>query len=67
MEDAKEKISVSDSEKVSGGAVWKVNCSKCNKKIVGGQGVYRVDGTIYEHPYFCKECAETLTDAEKNK
>lgn len=60
-------LGTEDLEKVSGGVVWKVNCPKCGREMVGGSGVTRVDGTIYEHPYFCKECAESLTDAEKNK
>ena len=67
MDKNKERISASDAEKVSGGVVWKVNCPKCGKELVGGHGVSRVDGTIYEHPYFCEECAAKLTDAEKNK
>ena len=67
MENTKEKIPDSGLEKVSGGAVWKVKCPKCGKEMVGGIGVHRVDGTIYEHPYFCEDCANSLTDSEKNK
>lgn len=67
MEDTREKMSDFELDRVSGGVVWKVKCPKCGKQMVGGSGVHRVDGTIYEHPYFCKECAESLTDAEKNK
>lgn len=74
MEGKKEKISDLDSERVSGGvdvsqsssnAIWRPTCPKCGKEMPGGIGVVRVDGTIYEHPYFCKDCANSLTDAEK--
>jgi len=79
MEDMKEKVSklsADEESKVSGGvdvarsgsnAIWKPKCPKCGKEMPGGIGVVRVDGTIYGHPYFCKECADSLTDAEKNK
>lgn len=77
MEDTKEKISEQNAGKVSGGidvarssdrgGVWRVNCPKCHKEMIGGHGVSRVDGTVYEHPYFCEDCAKSLTDAEKNK
>ena len=71
-----ERIPDSDLEKVSGGvdvaqsssdAIWKPKCPKCGKEMPGGMGVVRVDGTIYEHPYFCENCANSLTQEEKNK
>ncbi|MDO4199445.1 MAG: hypothetical protein Q4D57_01615 [Clostridia bacterium] len=72
MGDTKGKISNSDAEKVSGGAIWDIEleCAKCKKSL--GMACFgnfvRVDDTIYEpERYFCKECAESLTDAEKNK
>ena len=74
MGDTKEKISDLDSEKVAGGVeaicsdqggIWRPNCPKCGKEMLGGIGVNRVDGTVYEHPYFCEECATGLTDEEK--
>jgi len=76
MGDTKEKISDLDSERVSGGvdvaqsssnAIWRPKCPKCGKEMPGGIGVNRVDDTVYEHPYFCEECAAGLTDEEKNK
>ncbi len=72
MGDTKGKISNSDAEKVSGGAIWdaELECAKCKKSL--GKAYFgdfvRIDGTTYEPKrYFCKECAESLTDAEKNK
>ena len=46
--------------------VWKVNCPKCNKLMIGGNGVKRVDGTSYSHPYFCEECANALICSKNN-
>lgn len=72
-----DNINEKDLEKVSGGmseahikggqtAIWSPQCPKCGKKMPGGIGVKRVDGTIYEHPYFCETCANSLTCEEKN-
>ena len=80
MKDMKKNIielNAKDLKKVSGGAakehmvggpgsIWRPHCAKCGKEMPGGIGVKRVDGTIYEHPYFCEVCAATLDDKEKN-
>ncbi len=72
-----ENIKNENLEKVSGGtskehmvggpgSIWRPKCAKCGKEMPGGIGVKRVDGTRYEHPYFCEDCANSLTDEEKD-